>query len=114
MNKRVRAVVTAHGGTIVGEEHFPVEHADYRETVGKIVASGAQVVFNTTVPPGVAPFLQQLHEAGFTQRGGRIVCTYMEENFAGLLLPEHVEGNAAYKFRGTVRTGCKRVRSRGG
>ena len=92
MNKRVRAAVTAHGGSIVGEEYFPVDHGDYRETVRKIMASNAQVVFNTTVPPGVAPFLQQLHEAGFTQRGGRVVCSYFEENFASLLPAEHVEG----------------------
>jgi branched-chain amino acid transport system substrate-binding protein len=92
MNKRVRAAVGAHGGTILGEEYFPVDHSDYRETVHKIMASGAQVVFNTTVPPGLAPFLQQLHEAGFTRRGGRIVCTYFEENFASLLPPEQVEG----------------------
>lgn len=92
MNKRVRAAVEAHGGTITGEEYFPVDHVDYRETVRKIMSSGTQVVFNTTVPPGVAPFLQQLHDAGFARQGGRIVCTYMEENFAGLLPPEHVEG----------------------
>jgi branched-chain amino acid transport system substrate-binding protein len=72
MNKRVRAAVSAHGGAIVGEDYFPV--------------------FNTTVPPGVAPFLQQLFDAGFTKRGGRIVCTYFEENFASLLPAEHVEG----------------------
>jgi branched-chain amino acid transport system substrate-binding protein len=92
MNRRVRAAVTAHGGSIVGEEYFPVDHTDYRGTVDKIMASGTEVVFNTTVPPGVAPFLQQLHEAGFAKRGGRVVCTYMEENFASLLPSEHVEG----------------------
>jgi branched-chain amino acid transport system substrate-binding protein len=92
MNKRVRAAVTAHGGAIVGEEYFPVDHADYRSTVDQIMSSGAQVVFNTTVPPGVAPFLQQLYEAGFTKRGGRIVCPYFEENLASLLPSEHVEG----------------------
>lgn len=92
MNRRVRAAVEAHGGSIVGEEYFPIDHADYRETVRRIMASGAQVVFNTTVPPGVAPFLQQLHEAGFTQRGGRVVTTYFEENFASLLPAEHLEG----------------------
>ncbi|MDR6859621.1 substrate-binding protein [Variovorax guangxiensis] len=92
MNKRVRAAVTANGGSIVGEEYFPVDHADYRGTVDKIMSSGAQVVFNTTVPPGVAPFLQQLYEAGFTKRGGRIVCPYFEENLASLLPAEHVEG----------------------
>ena len=92
MNQKVREVVTAHGGSIVGEEYFPVDHADWRATVEKIMASGTQVVFNTTVPPGVAPFLQQLHEAGFTKRGGRIVTTYFEENFAALLPAAHVEG----------------------
>jgi len=92
MNKRVRAAVSAHGGAIVGEDYFPVDHADYRSTVDKIMSIGAQVVFNTTVPPGVAPFLQQLFDAGFTKRGGRIVCTYFEENFASLLPAEHVEG----------------------
>jgi ABC-type branched-subunit amino acid transport system substrate-binding protein len=92
MNRRVRTAVAAHGGSIAGEEYFPVEHADYRDTVRRIIASGAQVVFNTTVPPGVAPFLQQLHEAGFMQRGGIVVTTYFEENFASLLPAEHVEG----------------------
>jgi branched-chain amino acid transport system substrate-binding protein len=92
MNRRVRAAVSALGGSIVGEEYFPLDHADYRATVRRIMDSGAQVVFNTTVPPGVAPFLQQLHEAGFARRGGMIVCTYFEENFASLLPAEHVEG----------------------
>jgi ABC-type branched-subunit amino acid transport system substrate-binding protein len=76
MNKRVRQVVAANGGAIVGEEYFPLDHADYRETVRKIESSGAEVVFNTTVPPGVSPFLEQLHNSGFTKRGGKIVCTY--------------------------------------
>lgn len=92
MNQRVRAAVAQLGGSVVGEEYFPVDHADYRDTVQRIMASGAQVVFNTTVPPGVAPFLQQLHEAGFQQRGGIVVTTYFEENFASLLPAEHVEG----------------------
>src|SRR5256886_6895967 len=57
MNKRVRQVVTAQGGSIVGEEYFPLDHTDYSKTVDKIASSGAQVVFNTIVPPGLAPFL---------------------------------------------------------
>jgi ABC-type branched-subunit amino acid transport system substrate-binding protein len=92
MNRKVRQVVTANGGAIVGEEYFPLDHADYRETVRKIVASGTEVVFNTTVPPGVAPFLEQLYESGFTRRGGKIVCTYFDENFLNMVPSEHVEG----------------------
>jgi ABC-type branched-subunit amino acid transport system substrate-binding protein len=92
LNAKVREVVTANGGAIVGEEYFPLDHTDYRETVEKIESSGAQVVFNTIVPPGLAPFLEQLHNSGFTERGGRLVCTYFEENILNLLPAAHVEG----------------------
>ena len=68
MNARVREVVTANGGSIVGEEYFPLDHEDYRATVERIASSGADAVFNTTVPPGVAPFLTQLHDSGFARR----------------------------------------------
>src|SRR5712692_5091308 len=92
MNKKVRQVVTAKGGAIVGEEYFPLDHTDYAETVGKITSSGAEVVFNTIVPPGLTPFLEQLYNAGFTKRGGYIVCTYFDENFLNLVPAAHVEG----------------------
>ena len=85
MNERVREVVEANGGSIVGEEYFPLDHADYRETVARIVSSGADVVFNTIVPPGVTPFLAQLHESGFMKRGGQLVCTYFDENFLNMV-----------------------------
>lgn len=92
MNGKVREAVTANGGTIVGEEYFPIDHADYAATIANIMSSGTDVVFNMTVPPGVAPFLEQLHDAGFTRRGGRIVCTYFDENLVSLLPAAHVEG----------------------
>ncbi|MBK8741242.1 MAG: substrate-binding protein [Betaproteobacteria bacterium] len=92
MNKRVRQAVTANGGTIVGEEYFPLDHTDYSKTVEKIMASGTEVVFNTTVPPGMAPLLEQLYNAGFTKRGGHLVCTYFEENFLSFLPAAHTEG----------------------
>jgi branched-chain amino acid transport system substrate-binding protein len=92
MNGKVRDAVEANGGSIVGEEYYPLDHADYRETVARIVSSGADVVFNTIVPPGVTPFLAQLHESGFVQRGGKLVCTYLDENFLNMMPPAHVEG----------------------
>jgi branched-chain amino acid transport system substrate-binding protein len=92
LNARVRDVVTANGGEVVGEEYFPLDHEDYRATVGRIAASGADVVFNTTVPPGVVPFLAQLHDSGFAARGGHLVCTYFEENLLGAVPAAHVEG----------------------
>ncbi len=92
MNERVRKVVTANGGAIVGEEYFPLDHTDYRATVERIAASGAEVVFNTIVPPGVTPFFAQLHASGFAARGGQLVCTYFDENFLNMVPEAHVEG----------------------
>jgi branched-chain amino acid transport system substrate-binding protein len=92
MNKRIRDIVTALGGTIEGEEYFPLDHTDYSKTIEKINSSGSEVVFNTIVPPGLMPFLEQLHNDGFTKRGGKLVCTYFEENLLKLLPPEQVDG----------------------
>jgi ABC-type branched-subunit amino acid transport system substrate-binding protein len=92
LNARVKAVVAENGGSIVGEEYFPLDHMDYRATVERIVSSGADVVFNTIVPPAVVPFFERLHESGFTARGGQLVCTYMDENFLNILPAPHVEG----------------------
>src|SRR6266496_991958 len=92
LNRKVREVVTSNGGAIVGEEYFPLDHVDYRETIERITASGAEVVFNTIVPPGVTPFLEQLHDSGFTARGGQLVCTYFDENFLNMVPAAHVEG----------------------
>jgi len=82
----------ANGGAIVGEEYYPLDHTDYRKTVDKITSSAAEVVFNTTVPPGIAPFLEQLYNSGFTKRGGHLVCTYFDENFLNMVPAAHVEG----------------------
>ena len=92
MNRKVREVVTANGGEIVGEEYFPLDHTDYRRTVEQIVSSGAEVVFNTTVPPGLGPFLEELHASGFGKRGGRLVCLYFDENFLNMVPADLVEG----------------------
>jgi len=92
MNRKVREIVTAKGGEIVGEEYFPLDHTDYKATVDKIVASGAEVVFNTTVPPGLGPFLQELSDSGFGKRGGRLVTLYFDENFLNMVPSELVEG----------------------
>src|SRR5438876_10561091 len=85
MNKKVREVVGAEVGEIVGEEYFPLDHTDYERIIDDIMATGAEVVFNTIVPPGLPPFLEQLHTAGFSRRGGIVICTCFDENFLNLV-----------------------------
>src|SRR5205814_708053 len=88
----VAADVDVVVGGIVGEEYCPLDHMAYERVVADIMASGADVVFNTIVPPGLTPFVAQLHDAGFVARGGKLVCTYFDENFLNLVPAEHVEG----------------------
>jgi branched-chain amino acid transport system substrate-binding protein len=92
MNARIREVVTANGGAIVGEEYFALDHMDYRDVVERITSSGADAVFNTIVPPGVTPFFEELYDSGFTNRGGQLICTYFDENFLNMVPAAHVEG----------------------
>jgi len=92
INARVRDVVAANGGEIVGEEYFPLDHGDWAATVERINATGTDFVFNTTVPPGVTPFFQELFESGYTARGGGVACTYFDENLMYVVPPEHSEG----------------------
>jgi urea transport system substrate-binding protein len=92
MNPRVRAAVLANGGEVVGEEYFPLDHADWRETVERINSTGADFVFNTTVPPGVTTFFQELSESGYMERGGGVACTYFDENLMHVVPAAHSEG----------------------
>jgi ABC-type branched-subunit amino acid transport system substrate-binding protein len=92
MNRRVRDVVARLGGEIVGEEYFPMDHVEYRALAERVVDSGAEVVFNTIVPPGVAPFFSALYDAGFQTGGGHLVCTYFDENFLRMVPAAHAEG----------------------
>jgi ABC-type branched-subunit amino acid transport system substrate-binding protein len=92
MNARVREVVEGTGGEIVGEEYFALDHGDWGATVDRIAETETDIVFNTTVPAGVVPFFAQLHESGFGRRGGRIVCTYFDENVLDLFPAEQTEG----------------------
>lgn len=92
LNKAARKMVVRNGGEILGGEYFPLDHMDYRETVAKIMAAGTEVIFNTIVPPGLTPFLGELHKAGFIRGGGKIICTYFDENVFNLVPADHVEG----------------------
>ena len=92
MNQKVRELVEGNGGEIVGEEYHPLDHMDYRDVIRRIAASGADVVFNTIVPPGLTPFFEELYNSGFQKRGGQLICTYFDENFLNLVPVEHVEG----------------------
>ena len=92
LNQSARKVIAANGGEIIGEDYFPLTRTDYLATIEKIMSSGTEVVFNTTVPGGVEHFLPQLRDAGFQRRGGKVICTYFDENMLAALPADCVEG----------------------
>src|SRR5438552_9534100 len=75
LNERVRESVVANGCEIVGEEYYPLDHMDYGATIDAITSTGAEVVFNTIVPPGVGRFAPCLLDCGFVKGGGKLGCT---------------------------------------
>jgi branched-chain amino acid transport system substrate-binding protein len=95
LNAYARKVIEKNGGEVVGEEYFPVDHNDYGATVNKIMSNKVNVVFNTTIPPGIASFFKQLYEAGFNRNGGRLACVYYDENALNITPAEEIEGLAS-------------------
>ncbi len=95
LNEYARKTIEKHGGEVVGEEYFPVDHNEYSATVNKIMSSGVNVVFNTTISPGVAALFKQLSDAGFSKKGGRLACVYYDENALNITSANEVEGLAS-------------------
>jgi len=95
LNKYARKVIEKNGGEVVDEVYFPVDHNEYSATVNQIMSSGVNVVFNTTIPPGVAAFFKQLYEAGFQKKGGRLSCVYYDENALNITPAHEIEGLAS-------------------
>lgn len=95
LNEYARKTIIKNGGEVIGEEYFPVDHNEYSATVNKIMSSGVNVVFNTTIPPGVAALFKQLNEAGFQKKGGRLACVYYDENALGITPAHEIEGLAS-------------------
>jgi ABC-type branched-subunit amino acid transport system substrate-binding protein len=94
LNRYARRVIEANGGEVVFEEYYPIDQIEYSSTVARAMNERADCVFNTIIPPGVGPFLKQLHTAGFLARGGRLACVYYDENMLNMNRPEEMEGLA--------------------
>jgi len=95
LNKYARKVIEKNGGEVIDEVYFPVDHNEYSAVVSKIMSSGTNVVFNTTIPPGTPVFFKQLYEAGFQKKGGRLACVYYDENALNITPANEVEGLAS-------------------
>ena len=79
---RVRQVVLANGGSIVGEEYVPLDMTDPSNLVSKVLASKADALFEVVVLPGTAPFIKGVVNGGFK---GTIAGTLFDEGINPLI-----------------------------
>lgn len=79
---RVRQVVEAGGGSIVGEEYVPLDMTDPSNLVSKVLAANADVLFEVVVLPGTAPFIKGVVDGGFK---GKIAGTLFDEGINPLI-----------------------------
>jgi urea transport system substrate-binding protein len=92
LNQYTRKVIEGNGGEVVFEEYYPLDQAEYSATIGKIRDGRVDCVFNTVIPPGLAPVMKQLYEAGFQRNGGIVACVYFDENALNIVAPEEMDG----------------------
>ena len=95
LNEYARKVVEQNGGEVVLEEYYPLDQIEYGATVSAIMTGKVDVVFNTVIPPGLSAFIKQLHEAGFSKKGGRLSCVFYDENLVNLNPAHEWEGLAS-------------------
>jgi urea transport system substrate-binding protein len=92
LNKYARKVIEANGGEVVFEEYYPLDQAEYSATISKIKQAKADCVFNTVIPPGLQPFVKQLHESGFQKNGGVLCAVFYDENLLNYHPPAELDG----------------------
>jgi urea transport system substrate-binding protein len=73
---KVRELVESGGGTVVGEEYYPLDSTDVSALQNKVLSSAAEVLFSVVVLPVSIPFHKAIVDGGFK---GKIAGTLFDE-----------------------------------
>lgn len=73
---KVRELVEAGGGTVVGEEYYPLDATDISALQNKVLSSDAEVLFSVVVLPLSIPFHKAIIDGGFK---GKVAGTLFDE-----------------------------------
>ena len=79
--KRVREKVEAGGGKVVGEQYVPLTATDTSTLISKVIASGADALFEVVVLPATPGFIKGVVEGGYK---GVIAGTLFDEGITPL------------------------------
>jgi branched-chain amino acid transport system substrate-binding protein len=91
-NRYARKVVEANGGEVVLEEYYPINQTEYSTTVRKIRDGKVDCILNQIVPPGLEPFMKQLHNSGFQKNGGVLCCNFFDDSIINYFPVSEADG----------------------
>jgi urea transport system substrate-binding protein len=84
-NKIAKPTIKKAGGTVVGEDYFPLGHIEFSSVINKVKASKAEVILSTVVGGSNVAFYKQLAAAGITGSNQALLALAVsEEELSGI------------------------------
>ncbi len=81
-NRIARAKILKSGGTVVGEDYFPLGSTEFSSVINKIKAAQPDAILSTIVGDSNVSFYKQLNSAGMTSAAQAIVALAVSEEEA--------------------------------
>jgi urea transport system substrate-binding protein len=91
-NKIAKPTIVKAGGTVVGEDYFPLGHIEFSSVINKIKASKAEVILSTVVGGSNVAFYKQLAAAGITGKTQALLALAVSEEELSGIGPENAAG----------------------
>jgi urea transport system substrate-binding protein len=91
-NKIAKPTIAKAGGTVAGEDYFPLGHIEFSSVINKIKASKADVILSTIVGGSNVAFYKQLAAAGITGKSQTLLALAVSEEELSGIGPENAAG----------------------
>ena len=91
-NKIAKPTIKKAGGTVAGEDYFPLGHIEFSSVINKIKASKADVILSTIVGGSNVAFYKQLAAAGITGKNQTLLALAVSEEELSGIGPENAAG----------------------
>jgi urea transport system substrate-binding protein len=91
-NKIAKPTIAKVGGTVAGEDYFPLGHIEFSSAISKIKAAKPDVVLSTMVGGSNVSFYKQLRSAGITGKNQALLALAVSEEEMSGVGPENAEG----------------------
>jgi urea transport system substrate-binding protein len=91
-NKIARPSVAKVGGTVVGEDYYPLGHTQFASAINKIKAAKPDIILSTIVGGSNVAFYKQLTAAGVTAKNQTLLALAVSEEELSGIGPENAVG----------------------